>query len=113
MPTAEATVPERTTISSPEPGQLWLIDGVPDHRHGVYGGDGVWKILTRNALGEYNLSPAFGAVPVALSPIQPFESDWADEFDALAEAEGLAITWADEIRSYQLYGMGLLDSLPG
>lgn len=74
----------------------------------MYLGDGAWKILTRNDLGEYNLSPAYGAMPIELSPVQPFEPDWADEFDALAEAEGLAITWADEIRSYQENAMGLL-----
>jgi hypothetical protein len=75
-------------------------------------GQDTWKILTRSDAGEYNLSPAFGAVPLELSPIQPVAAHWADEFDALAEADGLQITWADEIRSYQQDALNLL-SLSG
>lgn len=75
-------------------------------------GQDTWKILTRSDAGEYTLSPVFGAVPLELSPIQPADAHWADEFDALAEADGLHITWADEIRSYQQDALDLL-GLPG
>ncbi|HEX9087850.1 MAG TPA: hypothetical protein VF867_10020 [Arthrobacter sp.] len=43
-----------------------------------------------------------------MSPVQPHGAHWADEFDALARADGLAITWADEIRSYQQDALELL-----
>ena len=75
-------------------------------------GQDTWKILTRSDAGEYSLSPVFGAIPTELSPIQPAGEHWADEFDALAAADGLQITWADEIRSYQQGALNLL-GLPG
>lgn len=100
---------ERPPISpAPLPGQLWTITGVPGHSHGVYLGDGAWKILVRNPAGEYSLAPAFNAVPEELSPVQPAGPHWADEFDALAAAGNLPINWADEILSYQLGALEIL-----
>jgi hypothetical protein len=92
------------------PGQLWVLDGVPGH-HGVYVGDRAWKILVRSSAGEYSLAPAFDAAAVEISPVQPAGEHWADEFDALARAEGLDITWEDEIRSYQQGALELLGRL--
>lgn len=105
--------PERPVIPSPPaplPGQLWVLTGVPG-RHGVYLGDGIWKILVRSDAGEYSLAPACSAEPVELSPTQPAGVHWADEFDALARAEGLEITWEDEIRSYQHGALQMLGRL--
>lgn len=91
----------------PEPGQLWVLAGVPGG-HGVYHADGAWKILVRSAAGEYSLAPAYDATPLQLSPVQPAGPHWADEFDALALVQELNITWDEEIRSYQQDALRLL-----
>lgn len=91
----------------PEPGELWVLGGVPGGC-GVYHDDGAWKILVRTAAGEFTLAPAYDAVPLELSPVQPAGPHWADEFDALAAAQGLDISWDEEIRSYQQDALRLL-----
>lgn len=100
--------PITTQSCSPLPGQLWVLAGIPGHRHGVFLGGDTWKVLVHSAAGEYSLAPVSGADPVSLSTHQPHGPHWADKFDALARTEGLPITWADEILSYQQGALDLL-----
>lgn len=106
MSPAHTTSPQ---AAPPEPGELWVLADVPGG-HGVYHADGAWKILVRTVAGEYTLAPAYDVTPLELSLVQPAGPHWADEFDALARAQDLEITWDEEIRSYQQDALRLLGS---
>lgn len=87
--------------AGPRPGELWAIDEQPGYA--VFLGSDVWNVLTL-AKQEYSLDQVAGLTPVYLAATQPAGPHWADQFDALAEANGLMITWAEEIAAYQAEG---------
>lgn len=72
-------------------------------RHGVYIGQGMWNVLSY-VNEEYTLGQISGAEKQTRSDVQPNSFHWADQFDSLAEADGLHITWAEEILTYQAQG---------
>lgn len=101
MPTAENTVTVQLNSACPAVGELWSLAG-HDH-HGIYLGDGLWNVLSY-VNDEYSLGQVTGMEPAAPGSVQPAGFHWADQFDALAEADGLRITWAEEILTYQAQG---------
>jgi hypothetical protein len=101
LPIAENTAARPQTGAGPAIGELWSLAG--EDRHGIYLGDGLWNVLSC-INDEYTLGQVTGMEPSARSSIQPAGFHWADQFDALAEADGLRITWAEEILTYQAQG---------
>lgn len=93
MPTAETSIPAVW--------ELWSLAG--EDRHGIYLGEGLWNVLSC-VNDEYTLEQVTGQQPAARSRVQPDGLHWADQFDALAAADGLRITWAEEILTYQAQG---------
>lgn len=86
----------------PVRGQLWQISGPSGY--GICLGNGYWSVLVRHG-PEYTLTDTPSPVPVRLDERLPRSMAWADQFDALAAAEGLNITWADEVRRYREIGL--------
>lgn len=86
---------------APEVGELWSLAG--EDRHGIFLGDGLWNVLSY-VNDEYTLEQVAGLEPRARADDQPAGFHWADQFDALAAADGLRITWAEEILTYQAQG---------
>ncbi|WP_376954033.1 hypothetical protein [Arthrobacter methylotrophus] len=102
MPTAEnAIAVTHRNSACPAVGELWSLAG--EDRHGIYLGDGLWNVLSC-INDEYTLGQVTGLEPLAPGSVQPAGLHWADQFDALAEADGLRITWAEEILTYQNQG---------
>ena len=93
LPTAEN--------AGPAVGELWKL--TDKDRHGIFLGDGLWNVLNY-VNDEYTLEQVPGLSPETLAPEQPAGFHWADQFDALAAADGLRITWAEEILTYQAQG---------
>jgi hypothetical protein len=85
----------------PRPGEIWAVD--EPSGHAVFLGDGLWNILVRQ-LEEYSLNQVQDLTPVHPVEGRPAGLHWADQFDALAAAAGLPITWASEIAAYQAEG---------
>ncbi|MET4144040.1 hypothetical protein [Arthrobacter sp. UYCo732] len=110
LPTAETTgqnhVPARR---GPATGELWSIQGTD--QHAIFLGDGLWNVLTF-VNDEYTLGQVTGLEPAALAPEQPDGFHWADQFDSLASADGLRISWAEEILTYQAQGWDKIRKLP-
>jgi hypothetical protein len=94
------TAPRRDG-AGPAVGELWSMTG--EDRHAVFLGDGLWNVLSC-VNDEYTLKQVSGLEPGAPSEVQPDGFHWADQFDALAAADGLRITWAEEILTYQAQG---------
>lgn len=90
-------------------GELWSIQG--QEPHAIFLGDGMWNVLSC-INDEYTLSQVAGLEPAARAPDQPAGFHWADQFDALAAADGLRITWAEEILTYQAQGWDKIRKLP-
>lgn len=88
----------------PAHGQLWQVTGPSGY--GIYLGDGYWNVLVRSG-GEYTLTDTLSPCPVRLEELQPAGMTWADQFDTLAAAGGLGITWADEVRRYRAQGLAV------
>ncbi|WP_227471698.1 hypothetical protein [Paenarthrobacter sp. YJN-5] len=86
---------------APEVGELWSLAG--EDRHGIFLGDGLWNVLSY-VNDEYTLEQVAGLEPRTRADDQPAGFHWADQFDALAAADGLRITWAEEILTYQAQG---------
>lgn len=102
LPTAERTIPEPgSDNTAPGVGELWSLAG--EDRHAVFLGDGLWNVLSC-INDEYTLEQVQGLVPAERAALQPAGFHWADQFDALAAADGLRITWAEEILTYQAQG---------
>ncbi|MBG0738671.1 hypothetical protein IV500_04450 [Paeniglutamicibacter antarcticus] len=102
MPTAENTVSADSPDSTgPYVGELWSLTA--GDRHAIFLGDGLWNVLSC-INDEYTLEQIPGLVPEAKPPGQPASFYWADQFDALAAADGLRITWSEEILTYQAQG---------
>lgn len=93
----------------PAPGELWSVAG--PHRFAVHLGDGVWNVLAL-VNDEYTLDQVPDLEPDALHEGQPASLHWADQFDTLAEASGIRITWAEEILAYQAQGWEKIRKLP-
>ena len=87
--------------NDPRPGELWAVAEPPGHA--VFLGSGVWNVLTRRA-EEYTLLQVEALTPVNAVDGVPARLHWADQFDSLAAAAGLPITWANEIAVYQAEG---------
>lgn len=88
-------------LHDPRPGELWAIAEPPGHA--VFLDSGVWSVLACQA-EEYTLIQVEN-----LTPIHPVDGlltglHWADQFDSLAAAAGLPITWASEVAAYQAEG---------
>jgi hypothetical protein len=94
----------------PRPGELWAVNEA--FGYAVFLGSDVWNVLTR-AREEYSLDQVAGLTPVYLAATQPSGPHWADQFDALAEANGLMITWAEEIAAYQAEGFARIAAAAG
>lgn len=88
-------------LNDPRPGELWAIAEPPGHA--VFLGSGVWNILSRQS-EEYTLLQAEHLTPVHPVDGAPAGLHWADQFDSLAAAAGLPITWANEVAAYQAEG---------
>jgi hypothetical protein len=102
LPTAEAAVaPTCPDGAGPGVGELWSLAG--EDRHGIYLGEGLWNVLAC-VNDEYTLEQVTDRQPAARAIDQPDGFHWADQFDALAAADGLRITWAEEILTYQAQG---------
>jgi hypothetical protein len=102
LPIAENIIAAACPDSAgPGVGELWSLAG--EDRHGIYLGDGLWNILSC-VNDEYTLEQVTGPQPASRADLQPDGFHWADQFDALAEADGLRITWAEEILTYQAQG---------
>ncbi|MGK3708807.1 hypothetical protein [Arthrobacter sp. IK3] len=86
----------------PAPGQLWQVTGPSGY--GIYLGSGYWSILVRSG-EEYTLTDTLSPAPVHLEAFQPEGMSWAEQFDALARAAGLGITWAEEVSRYREDGL--------
>jgi hypothetical protein len=87
--------------AGPEVGELWSL--AEEDRHGIYLGDGLWNVMSC-VNDEYTLEQVTGRQPASRAGTQPDGFHWADQFDALAAADGLRITWAEEILTYQAQG---------
>lgn len=96
-------------VAAPSVGELWSIQG--QDRHGIFLGEGLWNVLSY-VNDEYTLGQVAGLEPEAWIPGQPAGFHWADQFDALAAADGLSITWAEEILMYQAQGWDKIRKLP-
>lgn len=101
LPTAEEHCTPSPEVGGPVVGELWSLAG--HDGHGIFLGDGLWNVLAC-ANDEYTLEQVAGLVPDTRAPEQPAGFHWADQFDALAAADGLRITWAEEILTYQAQG---------
>lgn len=66
--------------------------------------DGIWNVITCSQ-DEYTLSQRLDLEPLHYAAVQAASMHWADQFDALAEAGGLGITWAGEVERYRLAGL--------
>ncbi|MCC3299479.1 hypothetical protein [Arthrobacter caoxuetaonis] len=86
----------------PVRGQMWQISGPSGF--GICLGNGYWSVLVRNG-PEYTLTDTLAPFPVRLEERLPRSMAWADQFDALAAAEGLDISWADEVHRYRELGL--------
>lgn len=94
-----------TTISSePSPGQIWAVQGAPGIRHALFLRAGIWNIITCSN-DEYTLSQKLDLEPVALAAVQAESMHWADQFDALAAADSMGITWISEVARYREAGL--------
>lgn len=91
----------------PRPGELWAVDESPGYA--VYLDAGVWNVLAL-VRDEYTLDQVTGLTPLYCAATQPAGLHWADQFDALAEAQGLMITWAEEVAAYQAEGLARITS---
>lgn len=102
MPSDENTVP-RPGANGPAPvvGELWSIRG--QDNHAIFLGDGLWNVLGY-VNDEYTLGQVEGLQAGNRTADQPAGFHWADQFDALAAADGLRITWAEEVLTYQAQG---------
>ena len=87
MPSAE--VAPAPTV--PRIGELWAVE--PPGTHAISLGGDLWNVLAEDN-DEYTLRQVSGLVPVSKPVLQPAGFHWADQFDALAEADRLPITWA-------------------
>jgi hypothetical protein len=105
LPTAE----KAESAAAPAVGELWSVHGLD--KHAIYLGDGVWNALTL-INDEYTLEQLSGLEPLAKAADQPAGFHWADQFDSLAAADGLRITWAEEILAYQAQGWDKIRKLP-
>lgn len=78
----------------------------PSHgvRHALFLRAGIWNIITCSN-DEYTLSQKLDLQPVGLAPVQAQSMRWADQFDALAQADGLGITWISEVTRYREAGL--------
>lgn len=101
LPIAETPVAATCPGPAPVVGQLWSLAG--EDRHGIYLGEDLWNVLSC-VNDEYTLEQVSGLQPESRSGVQPEGFHWADQFDALAAADGLRITWAEEILTYQAQG---------
>jgi hypothetical protein len=100
LPSVE-TAAAPTGSAVPAIGELWSLAG--EVRHGIYLGDGLWNVLSC-INDEYTLEQVTGPQPAERGRIQPAGFHWADQFDTLAAADGVRITWAEEILTYQAQG---------
>lgn len=96
--------------TDPQPGQIWAVNGTDGHRHALFLGDGIWNVITRSN-DEYTLGHLLAPEPLAISPVQSRSLHWADQFDSLAEADGLNITWAGEVSRYREAGLAKAELL--
>lgn len=102
--------PAHRTCVPPQVGELWSLHGKDGHA--IYLGGGLWNVLAR-VNDEYTLHQVAGLVPRSRPETQPAGFHWADQFDALAAADGLTITWADEVLAYQAQGWNKVRPLRG
>lgn len=110
LPTAESSALEPSSPDAvPAVGELWSLHGTGTHA--IYLGEGVWNVLSY-INDEYTLGQVTGVEPAARSEAQPAGFHWADQFDSLAAADGLRITWAEEILTYQAQGWDKIRKLP-
>jgi hypothetical protein len=110
LPTAENTTELcGAPGTAPVVGELWSVAG--HDSHAVYLGEEVWNVLTY-INDEYTLEQVADLEPDARATEQPYGFHWADQFDALAAADGLRITWAEEILTYQAQGWDKIRKLP-
>lgn len=63
----------------------------------------MWNVLSF-VHDEYTLQQVPELSPAVKTPVQPASFHWADQFDSLAASDGLHITWAEEILTYQAQG---------
>ena len=101
-----------TTSPAPQPGQIWAVGGSGGIRHALFLRAGIWNVITC-ANDEFTLSQKLDLEPVSLSPVQAESMRWADQFDALAKADRLGITWLSEVARYREAGLakaGLLNA---
>lgn len=102
LPSARSgTQDPRTRQAGPVLGELWSIHG--RQNHAIFLGEGLWNVLVC-INDEYTLKQESGLEPASRAHEQPAGFHWADQFDALAAADGLRITWAEEILTYQVQG---------
>lgn len=97
--------------TDPLPGQLWKVTGPVSNTHAIFLGGDLWMVLTYR-FEEYTLIETVGLTPLELGSVQPREAHWADQFDALAAAEGLNITWEQEVQMYRSAGLALSGFAP-
>ncbi|MCU6479087.1 hypothetical protein [Arthrobacter sp. A2-55] len=91
-----------TSNPQPQPGELWRVSG--GFTHAILHSPDIWTVLWFEN-DEYTLQQRFNLTPVARCIEQPAGGFWADQFDALAQANHLEICWADEIDLYRSEGL--------
>ena len=110
MPTGESARGKTASLGHrPEVGELWRM--ACTGRHAIHLGGSLWNVLASNN-DEYTLQQVAGLEPLHRCPEQPAGFHWADQFDSLAAADGLRITWAEEILTYQAQGWDKVRKLP-
>lgn len=90
--------------NDPKPGEIWAVQGPSGNSHALLLGEGIWNVLSL-ANDEYTLRQVLDLQPVSPGATQPVSMHWADQFDALAKADGLDITWAGEVSRYREAGL--------
>lgn len=109
LPTAESAAQHPLAAPGPAVGELWSIQG--QDQHAIFLGEGLWNVLSY-VNDEYTLRQVTALEPAARAPDQPDGFHWADQFDSLAAADGLRISWAEEILTYQTQGWDKIRKLP-